>query len=626
MKRTLSQVLRFISTAFIIILLFTTPVPSSAAMERSNILRVAFPQAEGFTMTALDGRHYGLTVDFLNEIAKYTGWTYEYVETDPNTLLDDFYDGRFDLMGGTYYSEGFEQYFAYPDYNCGYSKIVLLARRESAIKSYDLNTFNGKTIGVYDKAAENIRRLKEYLSINDLDCTLKYYNSDDLVVAGDMKYFLETGEVDMLLSNSSDSGDEFYITAAFDSQPHYIVTTPGNQEVLNGLNMALERIYDADPKFAKKVYAENFSTMGEEFALLNEREQEYIRQKGTITVAVPFNWHPMLCLNNNDSHDGFIPDVLNMVTSFSGLKFEYLYCDSYLDSLKKVQEGEADLLGFFAGTKEKAVEQGLALTSPYVGLDSILVRNKESSYPAEGLVGAILEGREMPADIKASEVRYYTEVADALIDVNRGKVDFFYGTAAHLERIIQQENLTNVVQVVLINDNLDMSFGMMVPAQAELLTVLNKTINNMTEEQKNAISSRNLVSIGNSHMTLMNIVYANPPLAIAVVSIILVLIFLTVLMFVRNRLHNAVMHGELEKAEADSRAKSAFLSRMSHEIRTPMNAIIGLADLTAAAEDLPDRTRENLLKIKSSSHYLLGLISNILDMSRIENGKMELAA
>ena len=86
------------------------------------------------------------------------------------------------------------------------------------------------------------------------------------------------------------------------------------------------------------------------------------------------------------------------------------------------------------------------------------------------------------------------------------------------------------------------------------------------------------------------------------------------------------MQSSLERAEAANRAKGEFLSRMSHEIRTPMNAIVGLSDLTSMMEDVPEQVRENLGKIRSSSQYLLRLISDILDMSRIESGKMTVSS
>ena len=83
---------------------------------------------------------------------------------------------------------------------------------------------------------------------------------------------------------------------------------------------------------------------------------------------------------------------------------------------------------------------------------------------------------------------------------------------------------------------------------------------------------------------------------------------------------------EIEKAIAEdaSRAKTSFLSNMSHEIRTPMNAIIGLDSLALRNPDLQPQTRDQLEKIGASAKHLLGLINDILDMSRIESGRMTL--
>ncbi len=78
----------------------------------------------------------------------------------------------------------------------------------------------------------------------------------------------------------------------------------------------------------------------------------------------------------------------------------------------------------------------------------------------------------------------------------------------------------------------------------------------------------------------------------------------------------------LESAKEANKAKTAFLSNMSHEIRTPMNAIIGLNSLALHDESLSDQTREYLIKTGESARHLLGLINDILDMSRIESGRM----
>ena len=78
----------------------------------------------------------------------------------------------------------------------------------------------------------------------------------------------------------------------------------------------------------------------------------------------------------------------------------------------------------------------------------------------------------------------------------------------------------------------------------------------------------------------------------------------------------------LRAAEQANVAKTKFLSNMSHEIRTPMNAIIGLDSLALRNESIPAETRSYLERIGGSARHLLGLINDVLDMSRIESGRM----
>ena len=85
---------------------------------------------------------------------------------------------------------------------------------------------------------------------------------------------------------------------------------------------------------------------------------------------------------------------------------------------------------------------------------------------------------------------------------------------------------------------------------------------------------------------------------------------------------SVVLSGALETAQEASRAKTVFLSNMSHEIRTPMNAIIGLDTIALNDEDISPETRDYLEKIGSSAQHLLNIINDILDMSRIESGRM----
>ena len=85
-----------------------------------------------------------------------------------------------------------------------------------------------------------------------------------------------------------------------------------------------------------------------------------------------------------------------------------------------------------------------------------------------------------------------------------------------------------------------------------------------------------------------------------------------------------LLEDALEQARHAADAKSSFLSNMSHDIRTPMNAIMGFAGIASEHLDDPDKVRACLDKIIVSSNHLLQLINNVLDMSRIESGRMVL--
>ena len=110
------------------------------------------------------------------------------------------------------------------------------------------------------------------------------------------------------------------------------------------------------------------------------------------------------------------------------------------------------------------------------------------------------------------------------------------------------------------------------------------------------------------------------------VQILLIIAALAILFDIYSHVQRRERKTEIEKAVAEdaSRAKTSFLSSMSHEIRTPMNAIIGLDNMALRNPDLQPQTRDQLEKIGASARHLLGLINDILDMSRIESGRMVL--
>ena len=595
-----------------------------ARTSEKRVLRVAFPQVDGMSWTAEDGTHHGMLVDYLNEIAKYTGWEYEYIDTKGPAMLNEFVEGKYELMGGNYYIPALEKYYAYPNYNMGYSRSLLLARSDDrSIHSYDLESMNGKTIGVYENARENIRRLKEFMAINGLYCNIRYYKQEDMVGKIGLYHYLAKGEIDLLLNNVAHISDSVRVVVAYDSQPYYIVTNPGNKEVLDGLNMALERILDANPNFAAERYAVNFPDRLVNIQL-SDRDLEYVNERKTITVAVPENWYPLYCKETPlKNHTGIMADVLDEIKSFTGLRFSYVYAKNYADAIRLIQQGDADILGFFLGDENDAAQLGLALSASYVSANNIIVRNKACSYPAPGLVGALVENQRLPSCISVEKIRFYPSIKEALFAVNNGEADFIYGLSSRMEQDILRYHFTNLAPVTLVNDQSTISFALPIPVDPDLLTILNKAINNLSESERTVIRNRNLESIGVSEFSLTDFIYA-PLQFMFIVMFVLSVLFTALLLAIGARMKATVIQGNLKRAEAANLAKSEFLSRMSHEIRTPMNGIVGMSTIAMQNIDNTDKIKDCLEKVIMSSKHLLALINDVLDMSKIESGKVEL--
>ena len=615
-----------ITISLLVFIMLAFHLSALARTSEKRVLRVAFPQVVGMSWTAEDGSHHGMLVDYLNEIAKYTGWEYEYIDTNRQTVLNEFIAGQYELMGGNYYIPGLEEYYAYPDYNMGYSRSLLLARSDDrTIHSYNLESMNGKTIGVYENAKENIRRLKEFLAINGLDCKFQYYSLKDMQKNDEGLYFyLMNGEIDLLLSGIIYNHDSVRVIATYNSQPYYIVTNPSNKEVLDGLNMALERILDANPNFAAERYAANFPArlVNVQFS---DRDLEYVKKRKTITVAVPENWYPFYCKETSQkNHVGIMVDVLDKIKDFTGLDFSYVYAKNYSDAVHLVQRGKADILGFFLGDENDAAQLGLALSASYVSANNIIVRNKACSYPAPGLVGALVESQRFPSGISAEKIRSYPGIKEALAAVNSGEVDFIYGLSSKMEQDILRYHFTNLAPVTLVNDQSAISFALPTPVGPDLLTVLNKAINNLSESERTVIRNRNLESIGVNEFSLTDFIYANPLQFMFIVMFVLSVLFTALLLAIGARMKATVIQGNLKRAEAANLAKSEFLSRMSHEIRTPMNGIVGMSTIAMQNIDNTDKIKDCLEKVIMSSKHLLALINDVLDMSKIESGKVEL--
>lgn len=125
-----------------------------------------------------------------------------------------------------------------------------------------------------------------------------------------------------------------------------------------------------------------------------------------------------------------------------------------------------------------------------------------------------------------------------------------------------------------------------------------------------------LVPLSSYHLNPLDLNYT-----LLIAGLILALMFFNIAWLIET---NRRLKVSVEKEKVASEAKTDFLSRMSHDIRTPLNVVIGSADLAMDEKDNPDNTKKYLANIDRSGRLLLALINDILDLNKVESGKMEL--
>ncbi len=612
---------RRLAAAAAVLLLLSCASPALAAQEEEphRVLTVAFPNSPGISEVYEDGTYGGSTYDWLHEIAKYTGWEYEFVTGDTTELLRGMAAGEYDLMGGMYHLDGYDEVYNYPKYTMGSNYSLLIYRQDDeSIKGFDYTTLNGKTIGVFKNAVSKIERLKKFLDFNHLSCELVYY--DD---ASDYVKCLDKGEVDILYGSDVYMEENYNVAAKVEADPYYLITALDEPELCRQLSEAMSAIYAANPNFAKDLYEKYFPAQYINSIGFSPEEEAFLQQSGPVRVAVVREMYPLFYLEDEVPR-GIVPDYLALVTGRTGLAFEYLYADSYGQLPGLVTSGGADLIGCYLEGEEAADDAGLACTPLLTGMDSMLVRNKYSDLSADGLVMAVPVGRTFSPASARHTVQYYDRYEDCLAAINRGEADYTYMPGASLEAMYAKEYYPNITPSVDNAQKEQVSFAVARPVNVPLYSVLSKAIGNLTEAEVSSVVSQNLLPTPVAPATFQSLLYTNPLLVFSVSMGFVVLAAAVILLFNFYKMKTRLMRVQLEKAEETSRAKSDFLSRMSHEIRTPMNAIIGLTNLAMMTGEATPALQEDLGKIDTSAKFLLSLLNDVLDMSKIDSQKMQL--
>ncbi len=341
---------------------------------------------------------------------------------------------------------------------------------------------------------------------------------------------------------------------------------------------------------------------------------------------------PLIFRDARGAYVGITADYVTLLAQRLGSKFESVEYPSDEAAIAAVVSGQADFIGSIVATPERA--RRMNLSEPYLlGNNLLLVRADDRRIRSAADLGghrvAIERGirrRQVLADAIPDLQFVEAEDATGAVELVRsGQADAYVGTSAVVKYLVNElGRQTLEVRGPVYLPPRDYVFGVR-PDGLELVSIFNRVLASMSESERHALESKWSPDLPEP-LHWRTIIARTWPYLAVLVGIMAVVFTWNQSLRVQIR-HRRVAEQRAraaqELAEAANRSKSEFVASVSHEIRNPMNGILGMAHLLAEST-VTGKQRDQALKLQRSARLLVGIVNDLLDLSKIEAGKLEI--
>ena len=614
MKKFKLSVQRYICILLCLILYITViPLPVSAEEAKYRTVRVGWYEGT-YNTTGPDGRRRGYSYEYQQAVAAHTGWKYEYVEGSWAELMSMLKKGEIDLLGGISYAEERSDSMLFSELPMGEDKYYLYVDpAHTDISTSDLSTLNGKRIGMLPDSVP-ARMFHEWEKSHGVSA-----QQVDITGADDVRQKLQNHEIDGFILNESPQWERDNISAVLliGGSYNYFAISKKRPDLKEELDQAMQKIVKENPFYIEDLYKRYCSANSLE--TLTDEEQNWLEQHGAVRIGYLKNDVGVSFADTESGETvGIINDYVSLASGCLGeqaIEFQLTGFDSQEEELQALKDNRIDMIFHMNQNPYEAEQNDIILSNTVFEVNvAVLTGVEKFDENGENTVavsrGNLLGKWYISFNYPSWKIREYDTSAEVEKAVQSGEADCFVVKAGQSLKILADSKMRSV----FLTKSSTSCFAV-TRENTTLMNILNKTIQTLPDSR---LSSQFYVYENEpGKVTLTEYIKDNLlVVSIGFIGAVLVIVWIIVYLLIKARKAQI----QAEKANA---AKSDFLFNMSHDIRTPMNALLGYSELMK--RELTDpKLLDYQEKMEQSGNLLLSIINNVLDMARIESGKVEL--
>lgn len=606
------------------VLVLVMPMQVNASEPEIKMLRAGFYYCEGYHEISEDGTYTGYGYELLQLMGRYENIRFEYVGYDQSweDMLQMLKDGEIDLVTSGKKLAGREEEFDFSKKTIGFSSTAMIIKAgTTALVAGDYTTYQGIQVGMVRNSSNN-ESFREYAKTKGFTFVPIYYNSQE-----DLREALQKEEVQAIVTSNlrSMNADE-WLAETFDEEPLYVMVRKGDEKTLELVNEALDRMDRNEAFWRLNLHEKYYQVDSGELLKLNYDELNYlssIRESGKVfQVLVNPDRFPYSYYEDGEIK-GIMVDVFAEIARRAGIDYEILRIKEYEEYEEILRNQKPDICLDLHEDFYAAEQLGYRITDTYLTAELAWIQKKtfQGDIKTAGRIAYFATG--IPDWETLQEINYidFGTYSEALAAVRSGMVDAYCAYAFHAEKILWDGGNEDLMISYSFADS-KFHIGISYANGNYLTSILCKGVNSLDEELIEEIV-REYTTLEEQPFSIERFLDQYPFVVILLLLFTCIVVVLMVSSMIQRNYHQQLVDA-LRRAGAANQAKTDFLARMSHDIRTPINGIMGMLDIAEKNTEDPVKIQDCLSKMKKASWHLLQLVNDVLDMSKLESGHMEL--